>query len=64
MTKRLKRSQTNRMISGVCGGIAQYLNVDATIIRVLFAIGTVLGIGSPVLIYIILIFVMPDEYDI
>lgn len=33
--KRLYRSRTNRMIAGVCGGIAEYLGVDATIIRIL-----------------------------
>jgi len=52
------------MISGVCGGIAQYFNTDPTIIRVLFAIGTVVGVGSPIIVYIILIFVMPEEGEI
>jgi phage shock protein PspC (stress-responsive transcriptional regulator) len=61
MKKKLKRSQTNRMLSGVCGGIAEYLSVDATIIRIAFAIAAVLGVGAPGIIYIILIFIMPDE---
>jgi phage shock protein C len=59
--KKLTRSQSNRKISGVCGGIAEYFNVDATIVRIAFAIATIIGIGSPILIYIILIFVMPDR---
>jgi len=64
MVKKLRRSRIDRMISGVCGGIAQYFNTDPTIIRVLFAIGTVVGVGSPIIVYIILIFVMPEEGEI
>ena len=61
MVKKLRRSNIDRMISGVCGGIANYLNMDSTIIRIIFAILTVVGIGSPIIIYLILIFVMPEE---
>ncbi len=61
MSKKLTRSQTNRKISGVCGGIAEYFNVDPTIIRIAFVIATIIGIGTPILIYIILIFIMPDR---
>ena len=61
MSKKLTRSQTNRKISGVCGGIAEYLNVDVTVVRVAFVIATIIGIGSPILIYLILILVMPDK---
>lgn len=62
MTKKLKRSQTNRPLTGVCGGIAEYLKVDSTIIRTAFIIATIFGLGSPVIIYVILVFIMPDEY--
>ena len=62
MTKKLKRSQTNRMLTGVCGGIAEYMNVDATLVRVAFAIAAVLGVGAPGIVYLVLVFVMPDEY--
>ncbi len=62
MTKKLKRSKTNRMLSGVCAGIAEYLHIDATIIRIAFVIAFILGVGAPGIIYIILIFIMPDEY--
>jgi phage shock protein C len=37
--KKLYRSRTNRRIAGVCGGLAEYFNVDATIIRLLFVLG-------------------------
>lgn len=61
MSKKLTKSQTNRKVSGVCAGIAEYLNVDVTIIRVAFVIATIIGVGSPILIYLILMFVMPDK---
>lgn len=60
MGAKLKKSRTDRMIAGVCGGIAEYLNWDPTIIRLLFVITTLIGFGSPVLLYFILALVMPD----
>lgn len=41
--KRLYRSRTDRRIAGVCGGIAQYLNVDPTVIRIIFLIAILFG---------------------
>lgn len=60
MGARLKKSRTDRMITGVCGGIAEYLGWDPTIVRIIFVITTFLGWGSPVLLYFILALVMPD----
>ncbi|HKK43990.1 MAG TPA: PspC domain-containing protein [Balneolaceae bacterium] len=60
MGARLRKSHSDKMISGVCGGIAEYLGWDPTIIRIIFVILTFLGWGSPVLLYLILAFVMPD----
>jgi phage shock protein PspC (stress-responsive transcriptional regulator) len=60
MSARLRRSRTDKMISGVCGGIAEYLGLDSTLIRVLFVILTFLGFGSPILLYFILALVMPE----
>lgn len=48
------------MIAGVCGGIAEYLNWDPTIVRIIFVVLTIMGWGSPVLLYFILALVMPD----
>lgn len=48
------------MLSGVCGGIAEYLGWDPTIVRIIFVILTFLGSGAPVLLYFILALVMPD----
>ena len=43
MTNKLYRSQTERMLGGVCGGLAKYLNVDTTIVRLFFIVLTLLG---------------------
>jgi phage shock protein C len=60
MEKRLQRSRTERMIGGVCGGLAKYFNVDPTIIRVIWVAITLLG-GAGVIAYLILWVVMPLE---
>ena len=57
--KKLFKSRTNRRIAGVCGGIADYLGMDAAIIRILFVIFTFIGSGSPILAYIALSFILP-----
>lgn len=53
---------TDKMIAGVCGGIAQYLNVDATLIRVIFLVLVLAGIFPGVLAYIVAWIVMPAEF--
>ena len=58
--KKLVRSQTDRMIGGVCGGLAQYLGVDSTVVRLVFAVLLIFGGGGGVL-YLILWLVMPEE---
>jgi len=59
-TRKLYRSSTDRKLAGVCGGLAQYLNVDATLIRVLFIVLTVLG-GAGILIYVAMWVIVPRE---
>lgn len=57
--KRLYRSRRNRMLAGVCGGIAEYANIDPTIVRL---IAVVLGcMGGGLLAYIIAAIVIPNE---
>jgi phage shock protein C len=56
----LYRSRTNRQVAGVCGGLAQYFNIDATLIRVLFVVLAVLG-GSGLVIYLVLWIIVPRE---
>jgi phage shock protein C len=59
-TRNLYRSRTNRQLAGVCGGLAEYFNLDATLIRVLFVVLAVLG-GSGLVIYLVLWIIVPRE---
>jgi phage shock protein C len=56
---RLERSNTNRVIAGICGGIAEYLAVDPTLVRVAFVVMTLVG-GAGILAYIVLLILMPQ----
>lgn len=58
--KRLYRSESNRMLCGVCAGIAEYFNIDPTLIRLAWALFCVLG-GSGVLAYILAAIIIPPE---
>lgn len=60
MEKKLKRSYTNKMICGVCGGIGEYFNIDPTVIRLIWAILTVGSFGTGLLVYIIAAVIMPE----
>jgi phage shock protein C len=59
-TRKLYRSQTNRKLAGVCGGLAEYFNTDATLIRVLFVVLTLLG-GSGIVIYLVMWILVSEE---
>jgi phage shock protein C len=56
--RRLYRSSKNRIVAGVCGGIAEYLNVDPTLIRLGFVLLTIAS-GSGILLYLILAIIVP-----
>ena len=58
--KRLLKSSSNRMISGVCGGLGEFFGIDPTVIRLIWAILTFCGLGSGILIYIIAAVVIPE----
>lgn len=61
MSKKLKRS-ANKVIGGVCAGIAEYLDVDPTVIRAVYAVLTLFSACFPgILVYIILLIIMPKE---
>jgi phage shock protein C len=59
-TRKLYRSKTDRKLAGVCGGLARYFNVDATLIRVLFVLLAVLG-GSGLVLYVAMWIIVPKE---
>jgi len=59
--KLLRRSRKNRMIAGVCGGLAEYFDMDPTLVRLLYVIGSILSVAFPgTFVYIILWIVMPE----
>lgn len=59
MQRRLERSTTNRVVAGVCGGLAEYLAIDATLVRVFFVIATIVTAFLFLLVYIVLLILMP-----
>ena len=60
-TKKLYRSRKDRIISGVCAGLGDFFNMDPTVVRVIFVLGMILGFGSFAFIYLVMIFVVPEE---
>jgi phage shock protein PspC (stress-responsive transcriptional regulator) len=56
--KKLSRSSSDRVLVGVCGGLAEYFQIDVTVVRLTFVILTILG-GSGFLIYLIMALVIP-----
>lgn len=61
-SKRLQRSESDRFLTGVCGGIAAYTGIDSTLVRVLFAVFTLLGF-SGVFVYIVAWLIMPSQSE-
>lgn len=60
--KKLYKSSTDKKIAGVCGGIAEYFNIDSTLVRLGWVLFSLLG-GSGILAYIICALVIPNDPD-
>lgn len=60
MEKKLFKSKTNRKICGVCGGVGEYLNIDPSVVRLVWVLA-ILFAGCGILAYIIAAFIMPEE---
>ena len=60
MEKKLYKSNTDKKICGVCGGLAEYLNVDSTIIRLILVL-SILFLGGGLLAYLIAALIMPNK---
>lgn len=58
--KKLTKSKDNRVISGVLGGIAEYFDFDPSFLRIIYSIAIVFGVGSPIILYVILALVIPE----
>ena len=62
MAGKLHRSSSNRIIAGVCGGIADWLGWNPTLVRALYVVGSILSVAFPgLLVYLILWIVMPKS---
>jgi len=61
--KRFVRSSRNRMLGGVCGGIAEYFGIDATVVRLAYVLISVLSAAFPgILVYIAAWLIIPSDY--
>ncbi|MBR5934704.1 MAG: PspC domain-containing protein [Bacteroidaceae bacterium] len=58
--KKLYRSTTNKKLFGVCGGLAEYFDVDPTVVRIIYLL-LVLGAGVGILAYLICALIMPEK---
>ena len=58
MEKKLYKSNQNKMIDGVCGGIAEYFGIDPTVVRLIWALFSLMG-GSGILAYIVAAIIIP-----
>ena len=58
--RKLYRSESDRMLGGVCGGLGDYLDVDSTLVRIIFVALALMG-GPGILIYLILLLIVPSE---
>jgi phage shock protein C len=63
MKKKIYRSESDRRIAGVCGGIGEYFDVDSTLIRLAFVF-FVLAAGTGLLAYVIAAIIMPNESEV
>jgi phage shock protein C len=59
--RQLRRSTDDRMVAGVCAGIARYAGVDPTLVRIAAVVGLVLGFGSIGLVYLLLWAIVPED---
>lgn len=62
--KQLKRSLNDRMLAGICGGLAQFLGLDPSLVRIAYAILTVFTAFAGVIIYILMWIIVPEEKSI
>lgn len=59
--KKLYRSREQRMVCGVCGGIAEYFNIDATLVSLAMVLITACSFGTGLLVYFLAAIIIPDE---
>lgn len=60
MTKRMMKSQNNRVLTGTLAGIAEYFGIEATTVRIIYVFISIFLVGAPILLYILLALVVPS----
>ena len=61
MEIKLYRIEQGKMLCGVCMGISDYLNIDVTVIRLIWAVLTVFSVGTGLLLYVVAAIIMPEK---
>lgn len=64
MEKKLYKIEEGKKLDGVCGGIAEYLNVDPTLIRALWALVTLCTVGTGIIGYLVCAIIMPKKSEV
>jgi phage shock protein PspC (stress-responsive transcriptional regulator) len=59
--KRLYRSKKDRMLGGVCAGLGEHLDVDPTVIRLVWVVLTAISMGTGIIVYILAWIIIPEE---
>lgn len=59
--KRLYRSRNDRMISGLSAGLGNYVGLDPTVVRLIFAIGSIFLFPFPIIVYLVMMLIVPEE---
>lgn len=59
--KRLYRSRSDRMFSGLCAGIGDYIGMDPTVVRILFALSSIFLFPGPMIVYVAMMLIVPEE---
>ncbi len=59
--RKLRRSRGDRLLAGVCGGVAKLLGVDAALLRILLVAATLFGFGAGAVLYLACWFLVPEE---
>ena len=59
--KKLYRSRSQKMVAGICGGLAEYFEIDVSVVRILWVIGTLLSAGIGVIAYLVMFFIFPES---
>ncbi len=62
--KKLTRSKTNRTVCGVCGGIGEYLNIDPTLVRLIWLLCSIASLGTGLIVYIVAALIIPEDNNI